>query len=73
MSKFKIEHINTGDEITYTNIFVRNGYSKAIVIGKIDHNLLSVSNSDKDSREQKFIDISDVLTVKSNYPDEEYN
>jgi hypothetical protein len=62
--KLKIEEIEIGDEITYENIFVKNGYSNGLVIGKIDHNLLSIENLDKVLHDQKFIDVSDVLSVK---------
>jgi hypothetical protein len=64
MAKYKIEQINTGDEITYTNIYMRGGYSTGIVTGKPDIDLLSVKNIDKLVHEHKFIDPSYVLTIK---------
>jgi hypothetical protein len=64
MAKYKIEQINIGDEITYKNIYMKNGYSMGIVIAKADHELLSVENIDHEPSVQKFVEMSEVLTIK---------
>jgi hypothetical protein len=63
MAKYKIEQLNIGDEITYKNIYMKNGYSTGIVIAKADHELLSVENTDRDPSVQKFVEMSEVLTI----------
>jgi hypothetical protein len=64
MPKYKIEDINIGDEITYSNIYMKGGYSTGIVTGKPDHDLLSIENTDNPVHIHRFVETSYVLTIK---------